>query len=127
MTVSLASSAPKVTQRWRVKPTLAAGLFLLLLLLVAALFPHWIAPYSPTDFDYNAILSPPSSKHLFGTDNFGRDVFSRVVYGTRIDLRIALLTTAFPFVFGTLLGAFTAFRGGWPDVLVGRVEFGACA
>ncbi len=123
MTVTLPTTtpAPRTTARRRIKPTLAVGLLLLALLLVAALFPHLLAPYSPTDFDYEAVLSAPSQKHLFGTDNFGRDVFSRVIHGTRIDLQIALFTTAFPFIFGTLLGAFTAFKGGWIDSLVGRI------
>ncbi|GGK11110.1 nickel ABC transporter permease [Deinococcus malanensis] len=97
------------------------GVLLLLPILAATFAPGLIAPYSPTDFDYSAILKGPSASHPFGTDNFGRDVFSRVVYGTRIDMQIALLTTLFPFVFGTLLGAFTGFVGRWPDTLVGRV------
>ncbi|ACO47990.1 ABC transporter permease [Deinococcus deserti] len=115
-----AAAAPRRTRR-RPKPTLVMGLLLLLPILAATFAPGLIAPYSPTEFDYSAILKPPSASHLFGTDNFGRDVFSRVVYGTRIDMQIALLTTLFPFVFGSLLGAFTGFIGRWPDMLVGRI------
>jgi peptide/nickel transport system permease protein len=117
--------APNVTlkaaRRTRLKPTLVIGLVLLLVLLLAAMFPRLFTPYSPTDFDYTAILKGPTPKHPFGTDNFGRDVFSRVIHGTRIDLQIAVFTTLFPFIFGTLLGALTAFRGRWADALVGRV------
>lgn len=115
-----APAAPRARRRWP-KPTLLIGLGLLALLLVAALFPAQLAPFSPTEFDYNAILQGPTARHPFGTDNFGRDVLSRVIYGTRIDLQIALFTTLFPFVFGTLLGAVTGYAGRWSDALVGRV------
>lgn len=103
------------------KPTLIAGLLMLAVLLFTAIAPQLVAPYSPTEFNYNAILQGPSVQHPFGTDNFGRDVFSRVVYGARIVLQIALFTTLFPFVFGSLLGAITAYRGRWADALVGRI------
>ncbi|AWT37523.1 nickel ABC transporter permease [Deinococcus arenae] len=115
-----APAAPRARRRWP-KPTLLIGLLLLALLLIAALFPTQLAPFSPTEFDYNAILQGPTAKHPFGTDNFGRDVLSRVIYGTRIDLQIALFTTLFPFIFGTLLGAVTGYAGRWSDALVGRV------
>ncbi len=123
MTTTVPTAAALATPRRRrlPKPTLFIGLVLLLVLVMAALFPHVLAPFSPTDFDYQAILQPPSLKHLFGTDNFGRDIFSRVVYGTRVDLQIAIFTTAFPFVFGSLLGALTGFLGKWSDAVVGRV------
>lgn len=123
MTTTLhAPASPLRTARRRgVKPTLLIGLVLLLVLLLAALFPRLFTPYSPTDFDYTAILKAPTGKHPFGTDNFGRDVLSRVIHGTRVDLQIAVFTTAFPFVFGTLLGAWTGFRGRWADALAGRV------
>ncbi|MDB5044102.1 MAG: putative dipeptide transporter, permease protein [Deinococcus sp.] len=114
-------AAPQANRRRWPKPTLLIGLALLLLLLVAALVPKVLAPFSPTDFDYEAILQAPTSKHPFGTDNFGRDVLSRVIYGTRIDLQIALFTTLFPFLFGTLLGAVTGYLGRWSDALVGRL------
>ena len=86
-----------------------------------ALFPAAIAPYGPTEFDYSAILQAPSLTHPFGTDNFGRDVYSRVIWGTRIDLQIALFTTLFPFFFGTFVGCVTGYYGGWLDALFGRI------
>ncbi|WP_019586671.1 ABC transporter permease [Deinococcus apachensis] len=119
-----AATAPlpsRTRRRSRPKPTLLAGLVILGVLLFAALFPALVATHSPTDFDYNAILKGPSAGHVFGTDNFGRDVYSRVVYGARIDLQIALFTTLFPFVFGSLMGALTAFTGGWLDAVFGRL------
>jgi len=107
--------------RARPKPTLLLGLAILALMLAMALFPHAIAPFDPTKFDYGAILDPPSALHWFGTDNFGRDVFSRVVFGARIDLQIALFTTLFPFLFGTLAGALTGYVGRWLDAAFGRI------
>lgn len=101
-------------------PLLAGGLILLLSLLVA-LGPQLVAPYSPTTFDYKAILKPPSWAHPFGTDNFGRDMLSRVIHAYRIDMQIAVLATLFPFVFGTLIGALVGFYGGWAETLFGRV------
>ena len=117
---ALVPAAPARKRRWP-KPTLLVGLVLLLILIVAALFPAVLARYSPTDFDYQAILAPPNAAHPFGTDNFGRDVLSRVIHGTRVDMQIAIFTTLFPFIFGTLLGALTAFAGRWSDALVGRI------
>lgn len=121
MTAAALPAAAPVRPRRGPKPTLLIGLVLLLGLLIAALAPKALAPFSPTDFDYTAILKGPSAKHPFGTDNFGRDVLSRVIYGTRIDLQIALFTTLFPFLFGTLLGALTGYVGRAADALVGRV------
>lgn len=121
MTLVPALTPTAAPARRRIKPTLLIGLVMLAVLLFAAFFPQVIAPFNPTAFDYQALLKGPTAKHLFGTDNFGRDVFSRVVYGTRIDLQIALFTTLFPFLFGTLLGALTGYLGRWSDALVGRL------
>lgn len=118
--VTTVPAAPARTRRGP-KPTLLIGLILLAVLIFAALFPAALAPYSPTDFDYEAILHPPTASHPFGTDNFGRDVLSRVIHGTRTDLQIALFTTLFPFLFGTLLGALTGYLGRWADAVVGRI------
>lgn len=118
------TAAPDLAQSRRtrrLKPSLLAGLLIIGLLVLMALFPQLIAPYSPTAFDYQAILQGPSAKHLFGTDNFGRDVFSRVVWGARLDMQIALFTTLFPFLFGTLVGALTGYYGRWLDALFGRI------
>lgn len=105
----------------RLKPTLILGILIIGTFVLMALFPHWIAPYSPTKFDYQAVLQGPSAKHWFGTDNFGRDMFSRVVWGARLDMQIALFTTLFPFLFGSLIGALAGYYGGWFDIVLGRV------
>ncbi|MBF6596115.1 MAG: ABC transporter permease, partial [Thermaceae bacterium] len=133
MALSAVGQKPGRTRR-KLKPSLAVGLGIVGVFLLMALVPGLIAPYSPTTFDYQTILHGPSTKHFFGTDNFGRDVFSRVVWGAQLDMQIALFTTLFPFLFGTLIGSLTGYYGGsgaasaaeprlgrWADALFGRI------
>jgi len=101
--------------------SLVVGLAILLALLLLSLFPGVFAPYDPLAFDYDHLSAPPSLAHPFGTDNFGRDVLSRVIWATRIDMQIALFCTIFPLVFGTVVGALTGFYGGWLDTVFGRL------
>lgn len=121
VTTAPSLSPPRVRLRFKPKYTLIAGLVLLGLFVIMALLPERLAPYSPTDFDYTAILKPPSASHLFGTDNFGRDVLSRVIWAARIDLQIAIFTTLFPFFFGSLVGAVAGYYGKWVDAVFGRI------
>jgi peptide/nickel transport system permease protein len=94
--------------------------FILLLALVAVLAPL-IAPYSITERASGEFRQGPSVDHWFGTDDIGRDVFSRVVYGARVSLRIGFLATAISLVLGLLLGSISGFFGGWVDTLLMRV------
>ena len=123
MTAATASAVikPRARNRYRPNRTLIAGLALLALLLFLAFFPGLVAPYSPTDFDYQAILQPPSMQHPFGTDNFGRDIFSRVVWAARVDMQIALFTTLVPFIVGSIVGAIAGYYGKWFDSLFGII------
>jgi peptide/nickel transport system permease protein len=107
--------------RLRLKGSLVVGLVLLGLFLLAAAAPGWLAPYDPLAFDMTAILKPPSALHPFGTDNFGRDILSRLIWAAHIDLAIALCTTVFPVIFGTIVGALVGYYGGWLDMLFGRI------
>ncbi|QPC88101.1 ABC transporter permease subunit [Mesorhizobium sp. NBSH29] len=100
---------------------LVAGATLLALFLVMAITAPWIAPYDPIAQDALVRLQPPSLLHPFGTDNFGRDIFSRVIWGTRIDLQIAVIGVIFPLVIGTLLGTLAGFFGGIVDVIFMRI------
>ncbi len=97
------------------------GLAIVLGLILCAIFPGSIAPYSPLRFDYRALLKPPSLAHPFGTDNFGRDILSRVIWATRIDLEIALFSTLFPVVFGTLVGALVGYFRGISEIILLRL------
>ncbi|MBP1848642.1 ABC transporter permease [Rhizobium halophytocola] len=101
--------------------SLVFGGLLLLASVVLAVVPQLFAPYDPNAFDYNALLAPPSAAHLFGTDSFGRDVLSRVIHAYTIDMQIAIFATIFPFVFGTLVGAFVGYYGGLTEAIFGRV------
>lgn len=103
------------------RPMLAAGLALLLAFVLAALCASWVAPYDPIAQDAAARLLPPSLAHPFGTDNFGRDVLSRVIWGARIDLQIAVIGVVFPFLIGTLIGTVAGFFGGWIDAVFMRI------
>ena len=99
----------------------AIGVAILLLLLACAVVPEWIAPFNPLTFDYRALLKPPSLVHPFGTDNFGRDLLSRVIWATQVDLQIAIFATLFPMLFGTVAGCLLGYYGGVMDVLFRRL------
>ena len=88
---------------------------------ILALFPGLFAPYDPLAFDYTAVLQGPGPAHPFGTDNFGRDVLSRVIHAYTIDMQIALFATIVPFLFGTFAGALVGYVGGLTETLFGRV------
>jgi len=99
---------------------LAVGGTMLVLLVAAALGGPRLSPYDPNAHDFEQLLQPPSIAHPFGTDNFGRDVLTRVLSGAAIDLRIGVLAAVFPFMFGSILGAAAGYYGRWADTLVMR-------
>ena len=97
----------------------AFALFLLIVL-AAVLGPH-IVPYDPLASDTAEALKPPSLHHWFGTDKYGRDLFSRVVVATRLDFFIAVASVVLVFLMGGLAGVAAGFFGGWTDRIVGRI------
>ena len=111
----------RLALRPRVKAAPLLGAGIVLLLLACAIIPQWIAPYDPLKFDYRATLRAPSWAHPFGTDNFGRDILSRVIWATRVDMQIALFATLFPMVFGTIVGCLVGYFGGMADALFRRL------
>lgn len=98
----------------------AAGLFTLFVLL--ALAGPWIAPYDPLATNTAVALQPPSAAHWFGTDALGRDILSRTLVATRLDLGIAVAAVAASFVVGIPLGLAAGYFGGWWDVVVTRLS-----
>lgn len=102
------------------RSALAGALFLLFLGLVALLAPV-IAPHDPMLQDLSKRLQPPSSLHLFGTDELGRDILSRILYGTRITLYIAVLTAVIVGPVGLIVGTVAGYFGGWVDLVLMRV------
>jgi len=99
---------------------LKIGIVLLILIILAGLFAPFLTPYDPYFQDYNVILLPPSLEHFFGTDNYGRDVFTRVLYGTRLDLQIGFYTTYVPLTYGLMIGAYAGYFGGTLDTILMR-------
>lgn len=90
-------------------------------LLLAAILGQFWTPYSPTAMDPGAVNLAPSFTHLMGTDNFGRDIFSRVMNGSGSTFFVAVCTVLIGAVFGTILGALTGYFGGWLDNVVMRI------
>jgi peptide/nickel transport system permease protein len=106
----------------RVNPTLLTGLGLLGLVVLVAIAAPLLTPYDPIAQQFTESFVPPFSPgHILGTDNFGRDIWSRIAYSTRLDLQIGLLSVTFPFIFGSLIGIATGYLGGKLDTLVMRV------
>lgn len=103
------------------------GFSVLALLILCAVLAPVIAPYDPTDAHYDVTLSAPSWSHLFGTDNIGRDVLSRVMYGAQISLQVILLSIAGAIVFGSLIGMISGYFGGWVDHVIMRIVDGMLA
>jgi peptide/nickel transport system permease protein len=102
-------------------PVTAGAFALFAIIVLLALFGPWLAPYDPLATDAVNALQPPSLAHPFGTDHLGRDVLSRVIVATRLDLGIAISAVALSFFIGSALGCAAGFWGGWTDRIVGRV------
>lgn len=111
-----------VWRRLRLNSLLILGGLMLLIVIAGALAAPLLSPYDPIAQDLNSAFLPPlSPAHPLGTDNFGRDIWSRIIYGARLDLQIAFLAVLFPFFFGSLLGVVTGFFGGKIDLVVMRL------
>ena len=107
-------------QRWA-NASLYVGVAILGLVGLVAIFAPLIAPHSPNAQDLAGAFQPPSGDHIMGTDNLGRDIFSRVVYAARVDLQIGFITTYVPLVYGVILGAVAGYFGGWVDQVLMRL------
>ena len=102
-------------------PLALVGIAVVLVLVLVAIFAPLIAPYDPYDLDLPDKLAPPNKYHLFGTDDFGRDIFSRIVYGSRISIKIGILAVGIAFCIGVPLGVVAGYFGGWVDELIMRI------
>lgn len=105
----------------RSQPLGFAGFLVILLYMVLAIGAAWIAPFDPEAVDFAAMLARPSGEHLFGTDQYGRDVFSRLVYGARTALAVGILSSIVGCTIGALIGAASGYFGGRIDTIVQRI------
>ena len=102
------------------KPAFVAGFAILVLSLALAILPQVLAPYDPLAFDLEAIQQGPSLAHPFGTDNFGRDMLSRVIWAYSVDMQMAFFATIFALIIGVTVGALVGYYGGIADMIFGR-------
>ena len=120
-TLPIARDVPPPTRTPSPPGTLLAGVILTAILVVAAAAGPWLVPYNPDQLDLPDALQPPGARHWFGTDQYGRDIFSRVVAAARTDLLIALAIVGIALVAGTAIGILAGYAGGWADTVIMRV------
>jgi peptide/nickel transport system permease protein len=106
---------------WYKQKALVAGLIITGLIVIAALAAPLITFYNPINQNLVDTLQGPSGLHWLGTDQLGRDTYTRLIYGARVDLRVGFIAVLFPFVLGTVLGSVAGYFGGWVDLVVGRL------
>ena len=105
----------------RRKPLGTIGLVIVLVMFAAGGFADWLAPFDPEENDFNAMMQAPSWLHLFGTDQFGRDIFSRLVFGARTAMIVGFGSAVGGGLIGLVLGVASAYFGGWFDLAFQRV------
>jgi peptide/nickel transport system permease protein len=126
--VDVAAAPPRVRTRSRAlrrlrrRPMAVAGLAVASLFVLMALFAPLIAPYDPAATNFSAVLQGPSAAHIMGTDDLGRDVFSRVVFGARASLEAGVLATLLALVVAVPLGLMAGYYRGWWDPVISRVS-----
>ena len=103
--------------RWRL---VILGSVIISVILICAIFAPWIAPFSPYDLDYTAMLQGPGAVHWLGTDEIGRDILSRIIYGARISMQVAFIAAGIGLVFGAVIGVTAAYFGGMIDMILMR-------
>jgi peptide/nickel transport system permease protein len=111
----------EVMHRLSRSPLAMFGLAFIMLLVFCAIFAEWLAPYPFAKQNLLHMFELPSSKYLLGTDEFGRDILSRLIFGARVSLQVGFIAVGISLVVGGLLGAFAGFYGGWLDNLIMRV------
>lgn len=120
VSIGKSSQAKEIISRFMRNKTAVLGLVIAALLIFAAIFPQVLTPYDPLEQNYSETFLPPSSEHPFGTDEFGRDVFARVVYGSRISLKIGLISVSISCIIGTILGSIAGYYGNILDDILMR-------
>jgi peptide/nickel transport system permease protein len=111
----------RIRRRLMRRPLAVAGGVVALMFVLVAIFAPVIAPYDPGQSDFGAALAGPSSQHLFGTDELGRDVFSRVVWGARASMQAGVFSTLLALVIAVPIGLVAGYYRGWVDPVVSRI------
>jgi peptide/nickel transport system permease protein len=114
-------SKARALKPWYRNGALMAGSIIIGLLVLVAVLAPVIAPHNPIAQDLTNSLQPPSGAHWLGTDKYGRDVLSRLIWGARVDLRVGFIAVLIPFVIGSILGGIAGYFGGWLDTVVMRI------
>lgn len=104
---------------FRNKMAVTGGVVVLILFVVSLCAP-WLSPYDPNEINLREVLVPPSCAHLFGTDQLGRDVMSRMMWGAGISLKVGFVATGFSLLIGVILGALAGYYGRWVDAIIMR-------
>ena len=110
-----------VRRRFLRRPLAIVGLLVALAFVVAAILAPALAPYDPAELDVTALLAPPSADHLMGTDELGRDIFSRVLFGARASMQAGVLATLLAMAIAVPIGVVAGYFRGWLDPVVGRI------
>jgi len=119
--VAAAERARPRRHRWYRQPALMTGVVIIGLILLAVIAAPLLTSWNPDTQNLNASLAGISGHHFLGTDQEGRDTFSRLLYGGRVDLRVAFTAVLFPFIIGTILGSVAGYFGGWIDTIIMRL------
>ncbi len=114
-------AAPRARRRWYRQPALMTGIVVMGIIVFLAAAAPLITSYNPNAQNLSQTLLGPSAQHLLGTDQLGRDVWTRLLYGLRLDLSIACLAVLFPFTLGVVLGCIAGYFGGWVDNVIMRM------
>jgi peptide/nickel transport system permease protein len=116
--VELVAGDARVFAMVKRQPLAALGITLLLMFFLCAVFAPWLAPQDPAQLDLTGRLMGPSTAHWFGTDELGRDILSRILFGARISLIVAVSVVGLSLAVGLVVGALAGFYGGWTDTVV---------
>ena len=110
----------RIMKVWLTRKVVALGTIIILVLVFTAIFAAWLAPYDPYKPNLKETLRPPSAAHLLGTDALGRDILSRIIYGSRTSLEVGIIAVGLAAVIGVLLGLFAGYFGGWLERVIMR-------
>ena len=121
MSALMSEPSKEVWKRFAGNRFATAGLMVIVILFLLSICAAFITPYDPDALDAWHVLLPPTSAHWFGTDELGRDVFTRVIFGARVSLKVGFVAVGIAVLIGTVVGLFAGFYGGWVDTLLMRV------